>query len=69
MTHISPRHTQDLSDRHARAHHRETMRALRSQIIEVSCAMGLVILAASAGYLAAQPDLCADLPAQIIAPH
>lgn len=66
MTHISPRVTQDLSDRHARAHRRELMATLRRNIIEASCAIGLVILAAGAGYLAHSPQTCADFTAQVL---
>lgn len=64
MTQISPRHARDLSDHFARLHRRETIAGLRRSGVEILCAIGLVILAAAAGWLAATPITCA-MPVQI----
>ena len=69
MTQISPRHRDDIATLHAAAHHRAAMQALRGQIIEVTCAVGLVILAAAAGYLMHIPTTCAPAPAFTIDPN
>lgn len=58
MTQISPRVAQDAATHWARAHRREEMAHIRATIVEGVCMLGLVIMAAFAGYLAHQPDLC-----------
>ena len=63
MTHISPRHARDLADRFARMHRAEDIRQIRHTIVELAFAMGLVILAAFAGYMAHGPT-CASAAAQ-----
>ena len=44
----------------ARLHRRQHAAALQAQIIEVACAMALVLMAATAGYLAHMPTTCTD---------
>ena len=52
MTQISPRHTREMADNFARLHHARDIAQLRRCAVEITCAIGLVILAAAAGYLA-----------------
>ena len=58
MTHISPRHDREMADRFARMHRRDDMRQMRRAAVEMACAIGLVMLAAFAGYMAHAP-ICA----------
>jgi hypothetical protein len=55
---ISPRHAQDMADCFARLHHRQALRRLRAHIVQTACALGLVLLAAAAGYLAHDQAAC-----------
>jgi hypothetical protein len=52
MTQISPRHTREMADNFARLHRARDMAELRRCAVEITCAIGLVILTAAAGYLA-----------------
>ncbi len=51
MTQISPRHAQDMADHYARMHRAEDLATAQRAIAAGLCALGLVILAAAAGYL------------------
>jgi hypothetical protein len=66
MTQISPRHRRDMAIHFARLHRTRDMDQMRRSIVEMTCAVGLVILAASAGYLAHAPETCAEAVAWVV---
>lgn len=66
MTQISPRRQQDMSIHFARLHHARDIAQLRRCAVETTCAIGLVILAAAAGYLAHDSETCAQAVAWVV---
>lgn len=68
MTQISPRHRRDMAIHFARLHRARDMAQMRRCIVEMACAIGLVILAAAAGYLAHDQAAFPDCPPVATAP-